>query len=113
MRGRGMQPGKVAVDEPDHDRARTLDAGEHQIAAAGDLPRVVDHGFDRPEESERVEPVRSAGQLVAQLRRFDRRHRHALAVHRVEAGERVADDQETGGKARSRSYLRRMLPGKR
>src|SRR5215213_2461755 len=93
IRGGGMQPGQVGADQPDLEGSMALDAGEDQVAAGRDVPWHVDQAAEVAEERAWLR-LGAALQVAAQAERLEGGHAHALAVDRVEAGDRVAHHQQ-------------------
>ncbi len=73
-----------------------------EVIADSDIPGRIDHDAGAREEA--LRQIFSAGlEAFAQQCGFLRRHRHALAVDRIEAAQGIADHQISLGKRVSRS----------
>lgn len=95
MLGGGIQPPQVGVGDSPGGGAPPLDLGKAQVAGH-DLPGTVDDSGSMAEEPS-SQPLVPAGQAVAQGQGLQCGDAHALPVGRVEAAQRVADDQQTVG----------------
>jgi hypothetical protein len=89
---RDVQPLEVGVHRPHLGGAPALHAREAQVRADGDVPGAVHDPGGRAEEVA-GEVLGAVGQARPEPERLEGGHGHPLAVHRVEVGERVTDDE--------------------
>jgi hypothetical protein len=87
--GGGVEPGQVGVGQPGLEGSSALDAGEDKVAAGGHIPRHIHYAGEVTEPAARLR-LGTPLQVAAQGERLQRGHAHALAVDRVEAGDRIA-----------------------
>jgi hypothetical protein len=74
------------------------DAGEDEVAAGRHVPGHIDHLGEAAEEAAGLR-LGAALKVASPGQGLDRGHAHALAVDRVEVGDRVAQHQQAVGEA--------------